>query len=385
MLSLKQFKIINYFLGKQEEEKEEKQEEKQEEEQKLEEYEVFEEKEQTAKIEETPKFRIYFLSAEQQRELPDDILEEIMSGRLTLNDDDQKAQEEHLDENFIIVDKSYYKCKSEYIIKKLYNILINNRNCFLEGAFVFSDNNGKLLEALTTNCGINNWRFSLKENITHNVFINENEFRKIHRQSVLDTKFLKSMKVFYPEAHLFRYFMYENSIKDNNENKKTLEYLCDPGCSDEKKECENKKYPKRVLLFYPFKVKSIEVGQQHIEKQYLYLKLESSHSISFEHAIEAAESYTNPKIKDESGYPRRRERLIQGQTDKDRYDYELQENDKKFYESLNIDLSSDDEITFYNDNVRAHNELFIPQEITDIILIDQENYDSIDQEDDQLP
>jgi len=368
MLSLKQFQIINYFLGKKEEKEVEKQEEKEVE--KLEEYEVFDEEEQTSKIEETPKLRIYFLSPEQ--ELPDYILEDIMSGRLTLSDDDQKAQEEHLDENFIIVDKSYYQCKSENIIKKLYNILINNRNCFLEGAFVFSDNDGKLLEALTTNCGINNWRFSLKDNITHNVFINENEFKKVHRQSVLDTKFLKSMKVFYPEAHLFRYFMYENPIKDNNENEKTLDYLCDPGCSDEKKECENKKYPKRVILFYPFKVKSIESGKQ-IEQQYLYLKLEASRSVSVEHAIEAAEAYTNPKIKDESGYPRRRERLIKGQTDKDRYDYELQENDKKFYESLNIELSSDDEIRFYNENVRAHNELFIPQEITDILLIDKEN------------
>jgi hypothetical protein len=365
MLSLKQFQIINYFLG-QEEKKEEKQEEKEE---KLEEYEVFEEEEQTSKIEETPKLRLYFLSPEQEKQIPDDILHDIMTGRLTLSEDDKKAQEEHLDENFIIVDKSYYQCKSENIIKKLYNILINNQNCFLEGAFVFSDNNGKLLEALTTNCGINNWRFSLKDNITHNVFINENEFKKIHSQSVLDTKFLKSMKVFYPNAHLFKYYMYENPIKDKNENKKTLDYLCDPECSDENKECENKKYPKKVILFYPFKVKSIESGKP-IEQQYLYLKLESSHSVSVEHVREASKAYTNPDIRDDSGRFRRRERLIKGEYH--RYNKELEENDKKFYESLNIDLSSDDEIRFYNENVRAHNELFIPQAITDLILIDNE-------------
>jgi hypothetical protein len=372
MFSLKQFQIVNYFLGQ--EKKEDERKEKTEE-QHLEEYEVLDEEEQVAKMQEIPKIRLYFLSPEQEKQIPADILDEINTGKLILNEEDNKAQEEHKYKEFIIVDKNYYECKSELIIKKLYSILVRNKNCFLEGAFVFSDNDGKLLETLTSNCGINNWRFSIKDTITHNVFINENEFKKLqgpYRQSVLDTKFLRNMKVFYPEAHLFRYFMYENSIKDKDENEKTLDYLCDPGCSDEKKECENKKFPKRVILFYPFKVRSIESGHE-TEHQYLYLKLEASKSVSFQHALESVEAYTNPKIKDDNSYPRRRERLIQGQSNKDRYSEELREKDKIFYESLNIELSSDDEIRFYNENVRAHNELFIPQEITDILLIDKEN------------
>lgn len=281
-----------------------------------------------------------------------------------LNAEDLKSQQEHSDEFYVITEKTYkgQTCKTSDIIKNIYNTI--NKNCFLHGAFVFEDEKGLLLNALTHNCGVNRWRKSLRDEITHNTFMNEEKFRKLGRNSILDTEFLTSMKLYYPRANIWKYYQYENFIKNEGGNTETLKYLCNPKCNQDEKleECtDDRKAPKKVLLFYPFRVKSLE---KNVSKRYLYLKLESSPAISVEHAIEAAEAYTTD-VKDNSGYPRRRERLRKKETS---YDDKLRIADNEFYESLNLSSNDKEDIIFYNDFVRSHNEIFIPQSITNRII-----------------
>ena len=281
-----------------------------------------------------------------------------------LNAEDIKSEEEHSDDFYVITEKTYkgQTCKTSEIIKNIYNTI--NKNCFLHGAFVFEDEKGLLLNALTHNCGVNRWRKSLRDEITHNTFMNEDKFRKLGRNSILDTEFLTSMKLYYPDANLWKYYQYENFIKNEGGNTETLKYLCNPRCNEEEKleECtDDRKAPKKVMLFYPFRVKSLK---KNITKRYLYLKLESSPAISVEHAIEAAEAYTTD-VKDNSGYPRRRERLRKKETS---YDDKLRIADNEFYEYLNLTSNDKEDIRFYNKFVRSHNELFIPQSITNRII-----------------
>lgn len=281
-----------------------------------------------------------------------------------LNSEDLKSQQEHSDEFYVITEKTYkgQTCKTSDIIKNIYNTI--NKNCFLHGAFVFEDEKGLLLNALTHNCGVNRWRKSLRDEITHNTFMNEEKFRKLGRNSILDTEFLTSMKLYYPRANIWKYYQYENFIKNEGGNTETLKYLCNPKCNQDEKleECtDDRKAPKKVMLFYPFRVKSLE---KNVSKRYLYLKLESSPAISVEHAIEAAEAYTTD-VKDNSGYPRRRERLKKKETS---YDDKLRIADNEFYDSLNLSSNDKEDIRFYNDFVRSHNELFIPQSITNRII-----------------
>jgi len=280
-----------------------------------------------------------------------------------LNAQDLKSQQEHSD-FYVITEKTYkgQTCKTSEIIKNIYNTI--NKNCFLHGAFVFEDEKGLLLNALTHNCGVNRWRKSLRDEITHNTFMNEEKFRKLGHNSILDTEFLTSMKLYYPDANIWKYYQYENFIKNEGGNTEILKYLCNPKCNEDEKleECtDDRKAPKKVMLFYPFRVKSLK---KNVSKRYLYLKLESSPAISVEHAIEAAEAYTTD-VKDNSGYPRRRERLRKKETS---YDDKLRIADHEFYESLNLSSNDKEDIRFYNDFVRSHNELFIPQSITNRII-----------------
>lgn len=279
-----------------------------------------------------------------------------------LNVEDFKSKKDHSDDFYVITEKMYkgQTCKTSEIIQKIYNII--NKNCFLHGAFVFEDENGLLLEAFTYKCGVDRWRVSVGENITHNTFMNEKKFNQLRHNSMLDTEFLKSMKIYYPDANIWRYYQYENLIKNEGRNAETLNYLCNPKCNKDEKleECtDDRKAPKKVMLFYPFRVTA-----ENITKRYLYLKLESSQSISLEHALEAAEAYTTD-VKDNSGYHRRRERL---RGEKESYERELRIIDNEFYDALKLGSKDIENIKFYNAFVRSHNELFIPQSITNTLI-----------------
>lgn len=279
------------------------------------------------------------------------------------NSEDLRSQKEHMDDWVVVTGKDYegQTCITSKIIRKLYNII--NKNCFLHGAFVFQDENGLLLNALTHNCGVNRWRASAGDIITHNTFMNQKKFGQLNHNSIIDSEFLMSMKLYYPRANVWRYYQYENFIKNEGGNYETLNYLCNPKCNDNEKleECtKDRKAPKSVILFYPFMIKL-----DNITKRYLYLKLESSSFISVEHAVEASVAYTTD-VTDNSGYPRRRERLKRGEV---RYNNdELRVRDNQFYNSLNLTEYDRENIRFYNHNVRSNKELFIPQSITNRLI-----------------
>lgn len=270
-------------------------------------------------------------------------------------------EQEELEKNYVILEN----CQSENFINELYKILIDHDNCFLEGAFVISDNEGKLFDKITSTCLPNNYRPSFGKLITHDIFLNESKFNKLKQNKTkLDSEFLKNKLLYFPDAYLFKFFQYENPLKDKAGKEIEMTYLCDPECNkNEKNErcIPSRKSLKRVMLFYPFQ--TIDLINRSIHR-YLYVKLESSKVISIQHAREAFIAYTNPPVTSNSGYPFRRERLRN--TTEEVYKIPLRINDAKFYnrfDDINVE-----EIRYYNNNVRSNDELYIPQALTNKIL-----------------
>jgi hypothetical protein len=298
---------------------------------------------------------------------------------------------EEIETEYDIVSINAAPCKSELFILKLYELLIDTDSCFLEGAFVFSDPDNKLFNLLTRMCEPNIFRKGFGEYITHDIFLKNTKFQKLVKKfnrgnTNIDMKELEGLTLYDPNSRVFKYFMYENDIKNLKSQIKELSYLCNPNCNDEKyaknnkNECrESRKKTKAVILFYPFKVVREEENKK-IEQKYIYLKLEHTHSISLAHLVEAYHAYLYPKKDDDSGYPYRRERTINDS--ETNYKKELQTIDSKFY---NDDLTHgrkgiqnikviQDEVKFYNNFVRSNDEMFIPSSVLDIILeeVDEE-------------
>lgn len=289
---------------------------------------------------------------------------------------------EEIETEYDIVNISAAPCKSELFILKLYELLIDTDSCFLEGAFVFADPDNKLFNLLTRMCEPNVFRKGFGEYITHDIFLKNSKFQKLVKKfnrgnTTIDMKELEGLTLYDPSAKVFKYFMYENDIKNLKSQMTSLSYLCNPDCNDEKyaknnqKECrESRKKTKAVILFYPFKVLR-EEGNKKIEQKYIYLKLEHTHSISLAHLVEAYHAYMYPKKEDDSGYPYRRERTINDS--EINYKEELRDIDSEFYSN---DLTHDrknikmiqDEVKFYNNFVRSNDEMFIPSSVLDIIL-----------------
>jgi hypothetical protein len=295
---------------------------------------------------------------------------------------------EEIETEYDIVNISAAPCKSELFILKLYELLIDTDSCFLEGAFVFSDPDNKLFNLLTRMCEPNVFRKGFGEYITHDIFLKNSKFQKLVEKfnrgnTSINMEELEGLTLYDPNARVFKYFMYENDIKNLKSQITKLSYLCNPNCNNEKyaknndNECrESRKKTKAVILFYPFKVLR-EEGNKKIEQKYIYLKLEHTHSVSLAHLVEAYHAYMYPKKEDDSGYPYRRERTINDS--ETNYKKELRDIDSKFYsDDLTHGRKSikiiQDEVKFYNNFVRSNDEMFIPSSVLDIILeeVDQE-------------
>lgn len=270
------------------------------------------------------------------------------------------------------------RCKSELFIESLYNVLRKGteNNCFLEGAFVISDQDGGVLDALTNSCLndngnlANTYRSSLAGIITHDVFMNKTRFREIHAGSKLDIEYLKQQNILVPGFYYNTYNQYENDIRNENHKVKQVEFLCNPRCRQNPQlaEClESRRKTKRIILFYPFAVvKNAPLPENEEVRRYIYFKLEDSHAISASHAVSASMAYLAPSQADNSGFDYRRERITR--SDEDRYKTRLRDKDERFYYRLyNIDRNNTD-IRFYNDYVRSNDEFYIPQQMTNDIL-----------------
>lgn len=268
------------------------------------------------------------------------------------------------------------KCQSERFVQRLYDVLRRGRdNCFLEGAFVISDEDGRVFQALTNTCfdeenrSLNTMRNSVRY-ITHDVFMNPENFRNVHRGSRLDLEFLATNGITSLGRLYNSYSQYENDIRDVRANVKELTFLCNPECNQDpsQEQCiESRRKVKRVILFYPFMViKNAIRNVDEVRKRYVYFKLEDSHAASFSHAVSAAQAYFNPVSVDDSGFDYRRERMIG--TDNERYKTRLRQKDERFYYDLFMVGRNNEGVRFYNDYVRSNDEFFIPQEMTNDIL-----------------
>jgi len=298
-----------------------------------------------------------------------------------INDDieftDEKAELDHSDnyprmgsEGYEMIFLKDNDCKMFGVIESLHQILILNDICFLQGAFVFADQDGKLFDRLLHKCQYN-YRRSIKREITHDVFINPDEFDNRKKNSVLDKKFLKEQQLYYPKAINFKFYMFEIPIQHENKTTFDFDYACDPDCRKDETKCsEDLKESKRILLVYPFQVNIFpEKGKPKVVKRFLYMKLEDSPAISMTHLKGAITSYILPFFlgKTKKTYPIRRERITK--YDKPYGETEFPELDNRFYQTMNSDMN---EVYFYNTYVRNSHEMFIPQNITDDILNENE-------------
>lgn len=301
-----------------------------------------------------------------------------------------EIKEEIKEESYVDSDDEQYEmvllkdndCMMFNVIDNLHKLLILRNTCFLQGAFVFSDQDGKLFDRLIQSCNYN-YRRPIGQVITHDVFINPKSFESRGKKSKLDQIFLKEQKLYYPNAVNNKFYMYEIPIQDKKKNPIDFNYACDEKCreddSDKTKCPESIKQTKRILLLYPFQVNVFpEDGSKKISKRYLYIKLEDSHAISTQHMISSFQAYVMPKlfskkeVIEKKEYPIRRERKS-GSIEKQYDDSHLKEIDDQFYNNVNVDLQ---EVTFYNIHVRNHHEFFIPQNITNAIISDVEMEES---------
>ena len=295
----------------------------------------------------------------------------------------QKMFKDEEDEKFVEVK---FECKSEEFIQILYQILRQGRdNCFTEGAFVISDENGKVLKLLTKTCldetvkdkiqYDNNYRYSFFGKISHDSFLNTETFNKEKAGVKLYNQFLIDKGLLEKGYTYNTYKQFENLIKDKNNKPKSLQFLCNPICNEQKEreECiEARRNTKTVILFYPFMVE-IDKGMGFKEyKQYLYLKLEEHPYMSIAHGKEAFYAYTNPVFEDESGFDRRRERFAAGEGEQ-KYKENLRIKDYNFYKEFLVkndrELSKlQTELEFYNNFVRSNDEFYVPQTMTNDII-----------------
>jgi len=277
-----------------------------------------------------------------------------------------------------LIETPEMKCVSEIFIQRLYNILRQgkNNNCFLEGSFVISDQDGRVFESLTNTCfskegnPLNTMRHSVGGVITHDSFLNPDSFKNVHRGSRLDLEFLAQRNISKIDQYFKSFNQYENDIRDINAGITELTFLCNPECNLDPtlQECiETRKKVKRIILFYPFMVvKNDPNPSKEIRKRYVYLKLEDSHALSLSHVLSAIQAYTNPVSSDSSGFDYRRERVKR--SDEDRYKSFLKEKDQSFYYDLFSIGRNNEGVKFYNDYVRSNDEFFVPQEMTNRIF-----------------
>lgn len=289
--------------------------------------------------------------------------------------DDERADIEH-DEPYELVFFPGEDCLMFSVIEQLYNLLILRNICFLQGAFVFADQEGELFQKLLHRCNYN-YRRAVARNITHDVFINNEIFDNRRKNSKLDTKFLKDNQLFYPNAANFKFYMYEIPIQTTSNEPFDFNYACDEKCRENdsnKIRCpDNIKQPKRILLMYPFQVNYFpEDGSRKIVKRYLYMKLEDSPAVSATHMVGSFQTYIMPKLfgqrEEILKYPVRRERIVGSEAPY--ANTSIRETDNNFYNLVNADLQ---EVLFYNTRVRNHYEFFVPQNVTNMFIKDISN------------
>lgn len=246
--------------------------------------------------------------------------------------------------------------------------------CFLRGTFVFEDNDSKM--------------FKMLYNCKHTQSFWKTTHSEVKKKEAVDASLrlkgtikMRSVEeewdnVKNKKGFLEKLYQYEMPLEP------PFEYSCNKECRavSSTTECnEALKDPKGVALLYHFKIKAIN-GIQHA---YTFLKLEGHYSISIGHTVAAFDRYVLKKDAKPADLPSRREDCgekcyFKGKPicDKENIDscsiytehsdYHIKQFKKAAPEmAVNIDKSID----IYSNNVRTGDELFIPQDITNALLI----------------
>lgn len=209
--------------------------------------------------------------------------------------------------------------------------------CFTRGTFIIEDKNAELFRKIINKpCNVKDasWK------ITH-----------------IDVKNKPVFDCFLDFKNLCSNAKYEIHIKPH------IIYLCDQECRINENSCiDDKKDSKRVAFVYHFITKD--------KNEYTFIKLESSKSISLEHAFSAAKRYIF-KIQYNGFYKTtRREDCNKDKQGCKNNNIHSEYHIKQFLGAYPIYSNSVyNSIEYYNKNVRTGDEFFIPQAITTTILL----------------
>ncbi len=288
--------------------------------------------------------------------------------------------------------------------------------CFTNGSFVFEDNDGKLFDLLAGNCS--KTRSIGKEIITkyeegaiNNISLNP-YYTKLRRNPILcgtfdiDKKIWSSKRMSMtkkdtgPLKHFYRY-EYELGCP--------LEFLCDPQCASKSTKCEkpsscNTKKPqhcvakknkcckchkccsnkqrdqKRIITFFRFKTRpwsacrvikpnpcdngkcgvnrKIKQEKSHVIKTYIFIKLEKDRKVSMG---KLGDAFNKPFEKHTYHSRKENEKLkVNLHNEKNRLLMNITDENEKSKASHSTN--------FYNKKLRTGNEMFVPQEITNMLL-----------------
>tara|TARA_B100000925_G_scaffold192921_1_gene145971 strand:- start:5230 stop:6183 length:954 start_codon:yes stop_codon:yes gene_type:complete len=259
------------------------------------------------------------------------------------------------------------------------NLLDKQKQCFLRGTFVFEDNNSevfKMLEKAGCNKTQSFWKTTHSE-VRHKDAVDASLRLKGRPKGVKveeKWKFDKDSK-----NALKKFFQYEHKIDP------AIVYLCDKLCRTAEKNntdiCKEKARidPKEVLFMYHFMTKS-KYGKP---RKYTLLKLEGHFSISAGHTLAAVKRYGLGKEGKTAYKTTRREDCFKKNSclfkdsqicDDDGCTVYNAGFDYHVYNFINNNKDKKnsivDSIKFYYKHLRTGDELFIPQEITNILLKD---------------
>ena len=246
-----------------------------------------------------------------------------------------------------------------------------NNECFLRGTFIFEDNDSKM--------------FKMLYNCNHTQSFWKTTHSEVKNKPATDASLrLKGTVKFLAveeewdnqknkKGFLEKLYQYEVPLEPPFEyscNKECREVSSSTDCTDELKD------PKGVALLYHFKIKAID----GIEYKYTFLKLEGHYSISIGHTISAFDRYILKKDAKPANLPSRREDCgekceFKGKSICNK-DSCSEYNEYNEYHIIKFKLTApemvydiDKSIKIYSENVRTGDELFVPEHITNALLI----------------
>ena len=206
-------------------------------------------------------------------------------------------------------------------------------SCFIFGAFVLEDPGYIVFSTLRKQGGYRRWTFQYLP--THDVF----QVPHMHEEYAIG-----------PPTDEYGHLIKE--LRDQWEVPIAPTSLCTSQCPFKNHdECSaiTEAVKKRIILTYPFEVKNTITGQK---MQYCYVKLEDRPYYSPFHVTSAIKRYTFGKANESNFFVSRRE-------DDMRINSVIDENDKELPDPWKFSPQK----AFYDANVRAANEMFVPRTV----------------------